>query len=261
METPCDLDLWERILRADETYLAYFGESCELPGVSLFTAERPDAPEFDLAVIYRVTPSEADATLRAILCHFRARRRAPRVRLTPVSAPPDWPQRLERAGFVESDERLIYHLIPDSLRLPSNPAVEIRRAVTPAEVEQFSAVQVAGFQVPEAHREWDRALALRHLARGDRIYYLASLDGQLVGAAAMTLLPQGVAALWGGTTLPGARRSGVGTSLIQHRVDEARAAGSTVLFGTAAAGSYAASLQERMGFQRLFATRTFIPPG
>lgn len=260
MDIERDHELWERLLRADEANLAYFGERCELPGVSLFTAERPDAPEFDLAVIYRVAAREAEATLREIIRHFRTRGRTPRVRLTPISAPEDWPARLANAGFVETEERLVYHLIPEVVGLASNPAVAIRRVVTPADAEAYSAIQVAGFQVPAAHREWDLALVKRHLELGDRDYYLASIEDRLVGAGATTLLPEGVAALWGGTTLPEARRSGVATSLIQRRNEEARATGRRLIFGTAAAGGYAAGLQERLGFVPLFTTRTFVRP-
>ena len=252
-----DRALWERILRADEVNHAYFAERAEWPGVAIFTAERPDAPEFDLAVIYRVPPSEAEAILRRIVRHFRDRGRTPRVRLSPISTPEDWPERLRRAGFVETDERYVVNLVPETARLVANPAVAIRRAVTPEDADAFSAIQVAGFGVPAGHRAWDRELARRHLAAGRRAFYLASLEGRTVGAAAGEHLARGVTALSGLTTLPDARGHGVATSLLARRVEEARAAGSTVIFSTALAESYAAGLYQRLGLVPLFRMRTF----
>jgi ribosomal protein S18 acetylase RimI-like enzyme len=256
-----DRALWERILRADEVNLAYFAERAELPGVAVFTAERPDAPEFDLAVIYRVSPAEAEAVLRRIVRLYRDRGRTPRVRLSPISAPADWPERLLRAGFAETDERYVVNLVPETARFVANPTVTIRRAVTPEDADAFSAVQVAGFDVPAAHRAWDRELARRHLAIGRRVFYLASLDGRTVGAAAGEHLAGGVTALSGLTTLPEARGRGVATSLLARRVEDAREAGNTVIFSTALAGGYAAGLYQRLGLVPLFAVRTFAQQG
>src|SRR5687768_8488526 len=137
-----DLPLWERILRAEEANLAYFAERAELPGVSIFTCERPDAPEFDIAVIYRVPAAEADAVLQAIVAHFLAHDRTPRVRLTPLSRPDDWPQRLRQAGFAETAERHRFFTVPESARLIPNPAVVVCRAVMPEDADRFSAIQV-----------------------------------------------------------------------------------------------------------------------
>ena len=79
------------LLRAEEESYAYFAERAELPGVALFTSERADASEFDLALIHQVRSGRADAILQAIVRHYEDRGRAPRVRLTPWSAPADWP--------------------------------------------------------------------------------------------------------------------------------------------------------------------------
>lgn len=261
MDAPPDLDLWERILRAEEANLAYFAARTELPGVSVFTCERPDAPEFDLAVIYRVAEADADVVLQEIVAHFLAQGRTPRVRLTPLSLPGDWPDRVRRAGFVETAERHRFFTVPETARLLPNPDVVVRRAVTPEDADRFSAIQVVGFAIPPEHQAWDRALARRRLAAGHRDFSLASLDGETVGAAACTHLPGGLTGLYGLTTLPSARRRGVAASLLHHQVTDARAAGSTVVFGSAAPGSYAAGLYDRLGFTSHFAVRTFARHG
>jgi GNAT superfamily N-acetyltransferase len=255
--TTTTLRWWETILRSDETNIAYFAERVELPGSVLFCAERPDAPEFNVALIYDVPAADAVATLQAIIGHFRARNRRPRVRLSPVSVPVDWPGRLRDAGFAETEERLVYFVVPDPVRLAEPPTVEVRRAVSAADGDRFSAIQVAAFDIPVAHRDWDRALVHRYLATGQHVFYLASLGGKVVGAARSVQRAEGVTGLAALTTLPDARGHGVGTSLLARMIADARAAGSTTIFGTIIPGSYAAGMYRRLGFVSLFATRTF----
>jgi GNAT superfamily N-acetyltransferase len=252
-----DRALCEQLLQADEANHAYFASRTELPGVALFTAERPDAAEFDLAVISRVAATEADATLATVIRHFQERGRRPRVRLGPLSEPADWAERLRRAGFVETDERYAFLIVPAMVQPDANPAVVVERAVTPEDADRFSAIQIAGFDIQAEHRIWDRLLARRHLAAGGYLFYLASLDGLTVGAARSIHLPGGVAALSALATLPAARGRGVGTSLLRHMIDDARMAGCTVLFGTVRPGGYAAGYYERIGWIPLFETRTF----
>ena len=253
------VQLWERILSADECFYAYFADRADLPGAVLFTAERPDAPEFDLALIDRVADDAAELTLSRIDRHFREHRRTPRIRLTPRSTPGHWPAILRHAGFHETDGRHVYLLAPETFRPPTNPAIRIERVVTPDDADLFSAIQVAAFGIAPEHRAWDRDLARRHLAVGERIFYLAWLDGQAVGAAMSTPAEDGTTLLSGLATLPDARRQGVATSLLRRRVDDARNWGSTTIFSTALADGYPARLYERLGFIPLFAARTFAP--
>ncbi len=252
-----DVALWKDILQADEENDAYFAARAELPGVVLFTSERDDAPEFDVAVIRRVPDADADAALRAVIDHFRTRGRRPRVRLTPLSTPADWPGRLRRAGFIETPERLVYFAIPETARLAASAAVRIERAVSSDDADRFSAIQSVGFGLGAAHRQWDRELARRHLAEGRHVFYLAFLDGRPVGAARRITRAGGPTALAALATLPEARRRGVGTSLLRRMTDDARSDGSATIFGAVVPDSYAASLYDRLGFVHLFATRTF----
>ena len=252
---------WERVLRAGEVDQAYYADRAELPGVTLFTSQRRDAPEFDLAVIHRVPSGDADAVLAAIVRHYRGRGGRPRVRLTPLSTPRDWPERLRRSGFVETAERHVYIELPATARLPVNPEVVVRRATTPEDADCFSAILVAGYGVPVAHQAWDRALARRHLAAGGRNFYLAWIDGQAVGAASSVHQPGGVTSLYVLTTLPAARQRGVATSLLARMVGDARAAGSRAVVGVTDPAGAPIGLYERLGFVRLFEVRTFLQQG
>jgi GNAT superfamily N-acetyltransferase len=248
----------EPIVRADEANLAFFAQRTGLPGISLFTAERADAPAFDLALIYHIPAPVAGETLAAIVDHFRSHGRLPRVRLTPLSAPLDWPDRLRRAGFVEIDESHDYIVLPETVSPRANPTVVVERAVSPADANRFSAIQVAAYGIPPAHRAWDRELARRHLTTGRHVFYLASLDGRTVGAARSTYLPGDVAAWAALATLPSARGRGVATSLLRRMADDARAAGRSTIVATVEADGYAAGLYARMGWLTVCSARTFV---
>lgn len=249
---------WEQVLRADEANQEYFAQRFELPGVALFFSERADAPEFDSAWIYRVRPECADETIQTIADLYHQRGRTPRVRLSPVSTPADWPLRLQQAGFAHTDDRLAYFAVPEKVRLTASAAIRVTRAVSRADADSFSAVQVAGFGIPPQHQGWDRELARRHVVAGRYAFYLAWLDGQAVGAARSVHLPDGATALAALATIPQARRRGVGTGLLARMIDDARRIGSCTICGTTIPESYAAGLYSRLGFVHLFEVQTFV---
>jgi ribosomal protein S18 acetylase RimI-like enzyme len=257
MDATENFNLWEQVLRSDEVNWAYFGARADVPGAVLFCAERDDAPEFDVATIYRVPSGDADATLRTIIDFFQVRGRQPRIRLSPMSSPADWPDRLQRAGFAETEERFDYIFVPETLQLPGNPAVRMERAVSQEDADRFSAIQVAGFDVPVQHHTWDQALARRHLAAGQHNLYLAWLDGRAVGTGRSIHLSGGITAMAALATLPEARGRGVGVTVLWQMIQDARSAGSRVIFWSVIPSSYAAGMYSRLGFVTLFQTRSF----
>jgi ribosomal protein S18 acetylase RimI-like enzyme len=252
-----NFNLWEQVLRSDEVNLAYFAARADVPGAVLFCAERDDAPEFDVATIYRVPSGDADATLRTIIDFFQVRGRQPRIRLSPMSSPADWPDRLQRAGFAETEERFDYIFVPETLQLPGNPAVRMERAVSQEDADRFSAIQVAGFDLPVQHHTWDQAMARRHLAAGQHNLYLAWLDGRAVGTGRSIHLSGGITAMAALATLPEARGRGVGVTVLWQMIQDARSAGSRVIFWSVIPSSYAAGMYSRLGFVTLFQTRSF----
>lgn len=258
MNATSDLELWEMIIRADEANLAYFAERTIVSGAVLFCCERAADPEFDVALLYSVTPDAANATLQAIVDHFRQRGRRPRIRLGPLSTPGDWPERLERAGFVESSVSLAYFVVPETVRPIANPAVRVECAVSLEDAEHFAAVQVAGFDLPPDRLGWERDIARRQLTADRHKLYLASLAGRIVGAARSVRDADGATGLAALATLPEARRHGVGTALLARMIDDARLAGSHTIFGTLVPDSNAAAMYARLGFVTLFTTRMFV---
>ena len=253
--------LSESILRWDEMNIAYFGECRAVPGMTICRAERADAPDFDVAMIYAVPVAAADATLETVVSRFRGRGRTPRVRLGPGSRPRDWPRRLATAGFVETTERLRFFVVPPTARLFSHPAVRVERVVSPRDGTRFAAVQAEGFDLPREHRQWERELVQRRLMDDVYQFYLASRDGRVVGAARSARVARVATGLAALTTLREARGRGVATSLLARMIDDARGAGSRTIFGATVPGSDAARLYERLGFVSIFETRTFVLPG
>jgi GNAT superfamily N-acetyltransferase len=258
MNATSDRELWKMIIRADEANFAYFAERTEVPGAVLFCCEGAADPEFDVALVYSVASETANATLQAIVGYFRRRGRRPRIRLSPLSTPVDWPERLERAGFVESSVSLAYFVVPETVRPIASSAISVDRAVSSEDAEQFAAVQVAGFDLPPDRLGWERDLSRLQLTANRHRFYLASLAGRVVGAGRTVRDVSGATGLAALATLPEARGRGVGTALLARMIDDARLAGSHPIFGTLVPGSYPAVMYARLGFVTVLTTRTFV---
>ena len=154
---PHDRALWARVLAVDETSHEYFAQRQDLPGAILFTCA--PSPEFNLALLQQTTTAKADRLLDDVIAHYTRLGAATRVRLTPLSAPADWPDRLAARGFLplpDEDELFLVltgtHAAGLAAGLPANPEVTVRRvsretAETDAAV--FTRVQRAGFGMGE----------------------------------------------------------------------------------------------------------------
>lgn len=258
MVASTDAALHARVLRADEANFAYFAERAELPGAAIFTVRRAPMPEFEVALVGAIDPEAADPTLRAIERHFQDRGRAPRLRLSPVSRPGDWPARLRSEGYVEIGGSPEYFAVPPEALVPPPPDVPVVRAVSPEDAMRFAEIQIHGFGLPETDLAWERELTLRHLAAGKHELYLAALDGAFVAAARSVRAGSECCALAALATIPEARGRGAGTALLAHMAAAAHARGDALVFGTMTPGSYAAGLYRRLGFTTLFRTRTFV---
>ena len=81
--------------------------------------------------------------------------------------------------------------------------------------------------------------------------YLARVDGKIAGGGTLAL-HDGVAGLFGASTLPVARRRGVQTALLQRRLARASQAGSDLAVSLAQPGSISQRNIVRQGFQVLY---------
>ena len=260
-----DHALAARILRLDEASHTYAADRSEIPGAVLFTAPPGPGPSHNRAILGDVPTADADATLARIIHHFASRGAAPRVLVNPLARPPDWPDRLLRAGFVETDDREVFLTLPTAATIPTVPAVTVIPADTPDLLDQTVAVQMAGFgappeAVPDAQRRAHEGVT--NPAGGwPHRSYLATLDDKPAGGATARFGPAlDLTGVYGVATLPEARRRGVATALLARVLADAHAAGHELVFLAAQPGSYADSYYRRLGFVPRFEQRTFERP-
>ncbi|MFN8484980.1 MAG: GNAT family N-acetyltransferase [Anaerolineae bacterium] len=249
-------EICRRILAFDEVSHEYWAQRADWPGVVVFTNTR-DEPG-NVAILQSVPTEAVDATIAQIVRHYRAVDMTPRVRVTPLSEPPDWPQRLARHGFVESGEREVFMRLLGDLARPLNPAVCVRRAPDEISLETFVQIQNAGFGM-EGHIEHGVEAARANLARYDYDFLVAEVGGVPVSAIS-TLYRDGVVGMWGLATLEPYRRLGIGTTLFHWIVAEGRRRGAEIIYLAAEPDSYAHSIYLRLGFTDLFFVDTFDLP-
>ena len=226
----------------------------------MFFADRFDAPDFDVAVVYGEAGSEAEHTTATIVDMYRCEGRRPRIRLSPGVASGSWSEALLRNGFTPAAEQVAFFTVPPTLGFAESPAVTVTRAFRQDEAEIFSSLQVSGFGLGDANADWDRELTHRRMAEDAHHFYLAWINDQPVGAARCIHLANGVTSLAALATLPVARNQGVGTSLLARMTADARHLGSEVVTGTVHPGSPAARMYEGLGFNVQFVVETFVQP-
>lgn len=248
-----DIDLWRRILDADLPSHGYATERQDWPGAAVFTSTRGD--DFSIAVLQQSAPDAADALLERIVTYYSDLGLTPVVRVTPLSAPSDWPQRLVARGFAMTDASETFMRLAGPFRGAPQPGIDVRRAPEAADLADFVATQLAGFGSDDPVDFWI-AQALRNRERGDYRFLVAYLENQPVGALSACFGP-GVVGLYGLATLSPYRGRGVGTTLLAAIIDEARQRGVDLVFLSAHPDSAALRLYERLGFAALFTADTY----
>lgn len=131
------------------------------------------------------------------------------------------------------------------------------RPLQPADLDRVAQLETELFG-PAA---WSRELYEEELARADRYYVAADVDGELVGYAGIVLasdaqvMTVGVAA--------GHRRRGIATRLVTDLVERARAARAREVFLEVRAGDTGAQeLYRRAGFEPIgVRPRYYLPDG
>ncbi len=127
-------------------------------------------------------------------------------------------------------------------------AVSVRPATGLGEWEDVSA---AGFEYDDAERRRANDISAEAAGRlGDKLL-VALFEGTPVGAGAIGVA-DGVATLYGMSTMPRARRSGVQSTLITARLDAARAAGCDLAVSSALPGSASERNLMRHGFELIY---------
>jgi GNAT superfamily N-acetyltransferase len=134
-------------------------------------------------------------------------------------------------------------------RTSPEPAV-----ATEAELESWLSAFVAGWDVidPDLQRV-GRAAMGAWPGPPEWRRYLARVDGEPAGEALLTLFGD-VAYLAEASTVPAYRRRGIQRALIAHRLEAAREAGATTVFGAVRYGDASWSNMRAMGLREEFLT-------
>lgn len=129
-----------------------------------------------------------------------------------------------------------------------DPAGQVDERVEVVTVDDAQAARAAAVMAADQD---DPATAVEFMAadRGSRgtTQLLARLDGRVVGCGSLTVMGR-TAWLGAAATLSGARRRGVQTALLRHRLQIARDAGCDLVGVTASVGSTSSRNLQRLGF-------------
>ena len=177
----------------------------------------------------------------------------------PSASPSDLEQHLLANGLIHAG-----HLRGMALDL-RQPLGELRRrrdltiepATDAATLETFMNVFAAGFGLKQ-HGICEALLDLWRVIASSRYpcirHYIASLKQEPVAIFSL-LFAEGVAGIYHVTTIPRARRQGIGTALVSKAIEEARRAG--LRFATLVAAQSAVGLYRRIGFEEYCTFRLY----
>lgn len=269
----------ELAMAVQENLFALFRAMSTLPGGEL--AERaslsrhyafPTNPMFKGVWRTQLAPEDTDAAIAETIAWFQARDADSFFWWTgPGTEPPDLAQRLAAHGLLSAEEQEAAS-IPDihasnlgapgmiadlhamhEASLTQVPAgFTIEEVQNEADLDEFKAVLIAGYEMPElAAQGWvDAALAMG-IGNTPWRMYLGRLDGKPV-ATNILFNGAGVAGIYGVATVPEARRRGIGGAITLKPLLDARDQGYryAVLF----ASEVGIHAYERIGF-RLCSTR------
>ena len=214
-----------------------------------------------------ITEALEEAPLAAVEDAWRDRQEPMRIELSAL-ARPEAATLLTRRGYqlVGFENQLGCDLAAtdSGLLAPGYDGPIVVARLADADEKLWRDVTVDGFAQPDGsaapHEIFPREVldeifvTLGHTSGFRR--YVARIDGEVAGTASLRI-DGDIAQLAGAATLPAFRRRGVQTTLLRHRLREARDAGCTLSVVTTAPGSTSQANVQRRGFALLY-TRAIL---
>lgn len=157
---------------------------------------------------------------------------------------------------LDCSNMLVRRVKPDT-RIPAIPTLPPVRRCGPEEAELWARTVVQGFGSDQVIADDNIAILTSLFKQPDTISFLAILDDQPVGAGALSVY-QGVAALYGATTLRGYRKRGVQLAVLQALVNGAIDLGCDLAYSLTQPGSVSQRNLERQGFGVAYTRFTMI---
>ncbi len=209
-------------------------------------------PIFNSIFRARLAARQADSMIQSVMARAEARHVPVLWWIGPQTQPADLAMHLEACGFTHDGH--MPGMAIDLMTLQENgtaiPGFSVQQVSDAGTLKTLCQVLADGFGLPDSVADAYFDLMSNVGFAGDSstalLYYLGWLNDQPV-ATSMAILAAGVAGIYGVTTLPGARRKGIGARMTLAPLCEARAKGYRV--GILQASEMGASVYRRMGFQ------------
>jgi RimJ/RimL family protein N-acetyltransferase len=195
-----------------------------------------------------------DAAIEAAIARCRSRNVSMLWHIGPATRPANLGEYLQAHGFTgsaRSTSGMAMDLTALNEGLPAPPGLTIEQIGDIETVRQWYQVMTVVFGWPsfvvDARVDFCTSIGLG--ARSPVRYYIGRLEGEPVATSAL-LLGAGVAGIYGVTTVPEARRQGIGTAMTLAPLREARALGYRVgVVHTGVRNERALSVYHKIGFR------------
>ncbi len=209
---------------------------------------RGNEPHWNVAQRFRFDSGDLDTVRSEIHAHLRRRGRTGCTwEVGSHATPADLVEQLHACGLTDAADPLAIGMALTQPPPAPPPGVAVRRAETPADLLMASRIAARAFGLPEptVPRKQDP----------DNVVYLAALDGEPVARSTAAFGPTAVT-LFGGATLPEARRCGAYRALVAARWDDAVRRGTPAL--VTQAGAMSRPILTRLGFQEVCEIRILV---
>jgi len=177
----------------------------------------------------------------------------------PATQPPDLGDHLERHGFIHEAHMpgMAVELAKVPKGLPVPRGLIVRQAKDPATLKHWSQACSDAFGMPEFVAEAFHEV-MTHVAPNTFRAYLGWLEGKPVATSLLTLAA-GCAGIYNVSTIPQARRKGIGALMTALPLQDARAEGYTV--GILHASEMGVGVYRSLGFQEYCKIGQYVWPG
>ena len=171
-------------------------------------------------------------------------------RVGPTATPPDLANHLENQGFVHKATMNCMVLNIQASRIPTTmpDGLSIQEVLTVEDLQTKCEIEKVGFGATEmmAQHYYQTYLSSGFGANARWHHYIACKEGRAVAVAAV-LLHQGIAGIYGVSTLPETRQQGICTALMGHVLQEIQRLGYTI--ASLSPSEMSEGIYRRLGFQ------------
>ena len=216
-------------------------------------------PLFNSVMRANLAPDEVEAAIAHVIARGRSRD-VPLLWWTgPATRPADLGESLTAGGFVHVEDvpGMAADLRDVPVGLPPAPGLVVEQVAGPATLREWCAAMCAGYEMPAAFGEtyYDCLINLGLEAQAPLRHCLGRLDGEPVATATL-FLGAGVAGIYDVSTIPAARRQGIGAVMTVQALRDAREDGYRIaVLHSSAAGL---PLYRRLGFSEYCSIGQYI---